>query len=279
MQYTKVSVNVSPANEIANDLLMAQMGELGFESFCESETGFDAFIPSADYDATTLKQLNLPFEGTSLSFQTETIADQNWNKVWEENYFQPIAIGKDCLVRSTFHKPIEDVKYEILIDPKMAFGTGHHSTTSLMLQHILETDVKNKTVLDMGCGTAILGMLCSMKGSKSILGIDIDEWAYNNALENIGLNNISNMQIQLGGSELLNETKFDIILANINRNILLDNLQHYSKVLNSDGTLFLSGFYTEDLPVINAETEKQGLKYISHKTDNNWVAATYKLSE
>ncbi len=275
MQYTKVSVNVSPINEIANDLLMAQMGELGFESFSENETGFDAFIPSSNYNAAVLKQLSVPLEGISLSFSSETIADQNWNKVWEENYFQPLEIAKECMVRSPFHKPAEGVKYEILIDPKMAFGTGHHSTTSLMLQHILETDVKKKEVLDMGCGTAILGMLCSMKGCNTVLGIDIDEWAYNNAIENIGINRISNMKIQMGGSELLGKTKFDIILANINRNILLNDLKHYAKVLNEDGKLFLSGFYTEDLAVINEETEKCALFFRFQKCLQNGYEARF----
>lgn len=279
MQYTKVSVKLSPTNEIANDLLMAQMGDLGFESFCESTAGFDAFIPSESFKSSLLKQLTLPFDGIKLSYSTEVIADQNWNKVWEENYFQPIKIGNECLVRSPFHEASDDVKYEILIEPKMAFGTGHHSTTSLMLQYILETEVNNKTVLDMGCGTAILGMLCSMKGCKSVLGIDIDEWAYNNAIENTGINRVSNIEIQMGGAELLGDKKFDIILANINRNILLNDIKHYTKALSTDGTLFLSGFYSEDLDVINSETENQGLEYIAHKTDNNWVAATYKLAK
>lgn len=262
-------------NQVASDLLIAQLGDLGFDSFCELDNGFEAFIPSRDYKSEVLNQLELPFEDVQLSFDSEVIPDQNWNKVWEENYFKPIVIGNDCVVRSSFHEPVEGIKHEILIDPEMAFGTGHHSTTSLMIQHILETDVEDKSVLDMGCGTGILGMLCSKCGSQSVLGIDIDEWAYNNAVKNLGLNHVENMEIRIGGAELLTNQHFDIVLANINRNILLQDIQHYVKVLKPGGLLMLSGFYTEDLAVINEETQKQQLSYMTHKTDNNWVAATY----
>ena len=276
MEYTKVNVILTPLNPIANDLLMAQLGDLGFDSFCESETGFEAYIPSKDYQSEVLNQLELPFEGVQLTFEAEAIPDQNWNKVWEENFFQPIVIGQDCVIRSSFHPPVDGVKYDILIDPKMAFGTGHHSTTSLMVQHILETDVAKQRILDMGCGTGILGMLCSMRGCQSVLGIDIDEWAYNNALENIELNHVENMEIQLGGAELLTEQSFDIVLANINRNILLDDMQQYANVLKPNGLLLLSGFYLEDLDIITNETQKHQLSYLSHKIDKNWVAAVYK---
>ncbi|MBI9064656.1 MAG: 50S ribosomal protein L11 methyltransferase [Marinilabiliaceae bacterium] len=276
MEYTKVNVILTPLNPIASDLLMAQLGDLGFDSFCESETGFEAYIPSKDYQSEVLNQLELPFEGVQWTFETEAIADQNWNKVWEENYFQPIVIGQDCVIRSSFHPPVDGVKYDILIDPKMAFGTGHHSTTSLMVQHILEIDVAKQRILDMGCGTGILGMLCAMRGCQSVMGIDIDEWAYHNALENIELNHIENMDIQLGGAELLTGQSFDMILANINRNILLEDMQQYANVLKPNGLLLLSGFYLEDLDIITKETQKHQLSYLSHKTDKNWVAAVYK---
>lgn len=276
MEYTKVNVIITPLNSIANDLLMAQLGDLGFDSFCESETGFEAYIPSKDYQSEVVNQLELPFDGVQLSFETEVIPDQNWNKVWEDNFFQPIVIGQDCVVRSSFHPPVDGIKYDILIDPKMAFGTGHHSTTSLMVQHILETEMTDQRILDMGCGTGILGMLCSMRGCQSVLGIDIDEWAYNNAIENMELNHIENMEIQLGGAELLKDQSFDIVLANINRNILLEDMQNYADVLKPGGLLLLSGFYSEDLEIITKETQKHQLGYLSHKTDNNWVAAAYK---
>ena len=276
MEYTKVNVIITPLNPIASDLLIAQLGDLGFDSFCETEIGFEAYIPSKDYQSEVVNQLELPFDGVQLSFESEVIPDQNWNKVWEENFFQPIVIGQDCVVRSPFHEPVDGIKYDILIDPKMAFGTGHHSTTSLMVQHILEVDVADQRILDMGCGTGILGMLCSMRGCQSVLGIDIDEWAYNNAIENMELNHIENMEIQLGGAELLNEQSFDIVLANINRNILLEDIKHYANVLKPGGLLLLSGFYMEDLEIITKETQKYQLSYLSHKIDNNWVAAAYK---
>nr|WP_321452187.1 50S ribosomal protein L11 methyltransferase [uncultured Carboxylicivirga sp.] len=279
MEYTKVAVTVTPINEIANDLLMAQMGEIGFESFNETDYGFDAYIPTKDYSANILQSLEVPFEDTKLSYQDEVMPDINWNEEWEKNYFKPIVISNKCIVRRPFDQVEGDYKYEILIEPKMSFGTGHHSTTSQMLKYILEIDMKGKSILDMGCGTGILGMLCSKRKASSILGIDIDEWAYNNAIENLSLNNIKNMDIEIGGAEIIGDRKFDIVLANINRNILLEDIKHYSKAINEGGSLFLSGFYQEDLDTINQECEKNNLKYISHKNDNNWVAAAYTLAK
>jgi len=278
MEYTKISVSVAPFNEVANDLLMAQMGELGFESFSETNKGFEAFIPSKDFSNSLLNKLSLPFDDIQLSFSEEQIPDENWNEVWEKNYFQPIIIANKCIVRSPFHKVDQSYQYEILIEPKMAFGTGHHSTTSLMLQYILESEMKGHNVLDMGCGTGILGILCSMKKASNIIGIDIDDWAYNNAIENINLNNISNMSIEIGGADRLNNRKFDTILANINRNILLEDIKHYSASLNKGGTLLLSGFYSDDLEMITNECRDNNLKYISQKNENNWIAAAYTMA-
>ncbi len=274
MEYTKIDYTVTPYHEVACQLLIDQLADLGFESFCDTETGFEAYIPSKNYKKEALSTLYTTFEGLTYEFTEEIIPDQNWNKKWEENYFQPIIIGDKCVVRSPFHDKYEHIKHEIIIEPKMAFGTGHHSTTSLMMQHILENDFKGKKVLDMGCGTGLLGILASMCGATEIDGIDIDDWAYNNAIENLGLNNITNMKIHLGGAELLNDT-YDIILANINRNILLEDIHHYTDVLKSGGKLFLSGFYNEDLEAINQETTKNNLVFDNFKTNLNWVAAKY----
>ena len=279
MEYTKVAVTVTPINEIANDLLMAQMGELGFESFSETEYGFDAYIPTKDFTPTLLKSIEVPFEETKLTFKDEIMPDVNWNEEWEKNYFQPIVIDDKCIVRRPFDKVEGSYKHEILIEPKMSFGTGHHSTTSQMLQFILETDIKGTKVLDMGCGTGILGMLCAKKKATSVVGIDIDEWAYNNAIENLALNKISNMTIELGGAEKIGERSFDIILANINRNILLEDIKKYKECLVPGGKLILSGFYQEDLEIITQECQKHQLTYYSHKNDNNWVAAAYILAK
>ncbi len=279
MEYTKVAMQITPPNQVASELLIAQMGEMGFDSFEENEIGFDAYIPSKDFSASRLEQLACPIEAVEWSYSSEVIADQNWNKVWEENFFQPIRLGNECIIRSSFHQVEHQCRYEIIIDPRMAFGTGHHETTSLMVQHLLESDVKGLDVLDMGCGTAILGMLCAMKGAQSVDGIDIDEWAYNNAIDNLQLNHIGNMQIQLGGAELLGSQHYDLILANINRNILLEDMGSYAKVLKANGRIFFSGFYTEDLSAIDAEARQYGLKMISQKTDNNWTAVAYIKAE
>ncbi len=275
MEYTKVQVTVEPANEIANELVMAQMGELGFESFDDYDNGFNAYIPTNVFDQINLGDIVSPIEGVRLSFETEVIPDQNWNNEWEKNFFQPIVIADQCVIRSSFHDLQHQAKYEIIIDPRMSFGTGHHETTSLMVQYILETDVTSLKVLDMGCGTAILGMLCSKKGAAQVTGIDIDEWAYDNAQDNISLNKVPNMDVMMGGAELLKEQQYDLILANINRNILLDDMARYADVLKPGGQIFFSGFYTEDIDAIDNRARQCNLDLKSQKTDNNWTALAY----
>jgi len=276
MNYIKVSYILEPNITEATEVLMAQLGELGFESFVETENGFEAYIPEKDFSHETLNDLFLPFDNVRISYTTETIREQNWNRTWEENYFEPILINNDVLIRGSFHKPGENIRYEIVIDPKMAFGTGHHETTGLMIKHILELDIKGKTVLDMGCGTGILGILCSKLGAGEITGIDIEEWAYNNAIENCDKNSVNNMTVIHGDANSIGNMEYDIILANINRNILLNDIPRYSKALKHDGLLILSGFYETDLRIINETTQKQGLQFISSKSDNKWVASTYR---
>ena len=276
MNYIKVSYILEPNITEATEILMAQLGELGFESFVETENGFEAYIPEKDFSPETLNDLFLPFDNVRIGYTTETIREQNWNRTWEENYFEPILINNDVLIRGSFHKPRENVRYEIVIDPKMAFGTGHHETTGLMIKHILELDIKGKTVLDMGCGTGILGILCSKLGAGEITGIDIEEWAYNNAIENCDKNSVNNMTVIHGDANSIGNMEYDIILANINRNILLNDIPRYSKALKHDGLLILSGFYETDLRIINETTQKQGLQFISSKSDNKWVASTYR---
>lgn len=276
MSYTKVHIQLTPYNGDVADVMIALMGDLGFESFEENESGFDAYIPTDDYDAQAMRQLELPFDELVYTMETEVIPDQNWNEVWEKNYFQPIVIGEQCVVRGPFHPQFPEIPYQIVIEPKMAFGTGHHETTGMMLQHILENNMAVEQVLDMGCGTGILGILASMRGAKRVLGIDIDKWCTDNTEENCHLNNINNMTVQLGGAELLPGTEvFGAVLANINRNILLADMSAYVLCLKPGGLLFLSGFYASDLDAINACTEQNGLTYISHKEQNQWVAVAY----
>lgn len=278
MDYIEIHVKITPNNTVINDLLAAELAEIGFESFSECEDGMLAYVSAVLYDEIKVRNL-IPLEmfGSALDFSSKCIPGQNWNEEWEKNYFQPIVIGTDCVIHSSFHTNIPHAQYDILIDPKMAFGTGHHETTSLMLEALLKLDVKGKSFLDMGCGTAVLAILASMKGAVNVLGIDIDQWAINNALENIQLNNSPAIEILTGGAELLeNAPSFDIIFANINRNILLTDMAAYTAKMHTGSLLFMSGFYESDLPIIREKAESLGLKFITYTTKNNWVAVRFE---
>ena len=200
--------------------------------------------------------------------------DKNWNEEWEKHFFQPIVIGDKCVIHSTFHTDVPVAQYDIIIDPKMSFGTGHHATTSNMLSWILDDDMSGKRVLDMGCGTAVLGILAKKKGAASVLAIDIDEWCYDNALESASLNKVD-IQVLLGDASLLQEKQFDVILANINRNILLNDMAAYVACLPQGGCLYMSGFYTQDIPVIAECAVQLGMQQVGVKEQNNWVAVKF----
>lgn len=276
MEYIKVSFTITPNNEIIREILMAELAQFKFDSFEETAQGLNAYIPSSYYNIEDVKSIQImDSKEFYIKFDSEIMPDQNWNEIWEKHYFNPIIIDNKCVIKSPFHTNIPDAEYTIIIEPKMAFGTGHHETTGLMVKHILEMDILDKSVLDMGCGTGILGILTAMKGAKRILGIDIEEWAFNNAQENISANHINNMEVLCGDASLLGNEKFDIILANINRNILLNDIKNYIAILKKGGTLLLSGFYQSDMDVIDAECHTYHLKKISIKEHNNWVALTY----
>jgi len=276
MQYTKVSFTISPLSETIQEILIAELSQFAYDSFQETESGLDAYIPTEDFNTEDLETLHLLNDKNyQTSYTSEPLEDQNWNETWEKNYFQPIEIDDRCVVRSPFHTNVKEVEYNVLIDPKMAFGTGHHETTGLMIKHILEMDFTGKSVLDMGCGTAILGILCAMRNAKSVFGIDIEEWAYHNSKENIKLNHIDNMDVAQGDAALLSGKQYDIVLANINRNILLEDIKKYRACLNTGGILLLSGFYNSDIDVIDAECSSNKLKKITVKEDNKWVALSY----
>lgn len=281
MDYKKVIVNFTPFEDWLRDILISQLGDAGYDSFIETDTGFEAFIPEKQFSSDAVDDIIMPFEETfNFTISAETVKSQNWNEEWEKNYFQPLAIGSECVVRAPFHKDFPKAKYEIVIEPNMAFGTGHHETTSMMLEYITEEDIEGKNVLDIGCGTGILGILASMMGAAKVTAIDIDEWSVEGAIGNASLNGIGNMSVQLGDSSLLGSEKFDIILANIQRNVLLADLPVYSKCLNTGGKVFLSGFLIEDIPAIEAKAEETGLGSESFKTKNNWVAHAFvKTSE
>ncbi|GHU71806.1 ribosomal protein L11 methyltransferase [Bacteroidia bacterium] len=274
MNYYELKIHLSPNSEIHRDILASELAEIGFESFSESENGLDAFVPETLFSEDKIIQLlkNPPLIDAQLQYSIEYIESHDWNEEWEKNFFQPIIIDNQTVIHSSFHQNIPALKYDIVIDPKMAFGTGHHATTSLMVSYLLENELNGKSFLDMGCGTAVLAILASMKGAEPVSAIDNDEWAYENSLENIRLNHTSNIKVSLGDAGLLGNEMYDFIFANINRNILLADIQTYVKCMHRDSSLFMSGFYTEDQEAIRKECEKHGLKFVSYKEKENWTA-------
>jgi len=260
----------------ATVILIAELGYAGFESFVETEKGMEAFIQKSAWNKNILDNIHILNSGEfKISYTSEEIEQVNWNKEWEKN-FTPIMVDDICSVRAPFHKK-PDVVYDIVIEPKMSFGTGHHETTHMMIQHVLKSDVEHKKVLDMGCGTGILAILAEMKGAKPIDAIDIDNWCYLNTLENVARNNCENITTYEGESSLLINKQYDIVIANINRNILLKDISVYAKTLTVGGLLFLSGFYKEDLEMITKECSSNNLELNNFLERNNWIAACYKL--
>lgn len=277
MKYIEVKFIFSSQEEYVKDLLSSELGEIGFESFSPEGEALVAYVQKPVFDESALKQLLSDFEYDSqITFEANDAEEKDWNEEWEKNYFEPIVIGDQCVVHGSFHKDVPVAKYDIVINPKMAFGTGYHATTTLMMKALLSHDLTGKSLLDMGCGTAILAILSKKKGSGRTVGIDIDEWAYENAKENIVMNGTPDIEIRLGGADALKEETFDIIMANINRNILLQDIQHYAKRLHPGSLLFMSGFYESDIPVIEAETQKYGLRKMSYEKQNDWVGVKFE---
>jgi ribosomal protein L11 methyltransferase len=278
MEYTKINCSLKPDSEINREILIAELGNIGYESFTETDELVEAYIPTVDFSAENLTNLfQADFEYFQWSFSSEVIPDQNWNEVWEKNYFQPIMIADRCLIRAPFHTDYPNAEYEILIDPGMAFGTGNHETTSLMIAEILKQDLTGKTVLDMGCGTGILGILASMRGADSVIGIDINSWATKSTIENTFLNHVSNFEVIQGGAETIPNEKFDFIYANIQRNILLNDMPQYCKVLKPGGELIMSGFYIYDLESIRERAFELGLQYVRFTENEKWVSVVFTL--
>lgn len=260
--------------DMGSEILVAELGELPFESFIESDFGVTAYIQKQFWNETILEEvqiLNSP--EFIISYTIEEIEQVNWNEEWEKN-FEAIDVDGKCHVRAPFH-PKTNAEFDIIIEPKMSFGTGHHETTHMMIQHLLETDVAEMKTLDMGCGTAILAILAEMKGAKPIDAIDIDNWCYLNSIENAERNNCKNITVYEGDADLLKNKKYDLIIANINRNILLNDMQSYVDCLNPKGTILFSGFYTEDIPFIDASCIEKGLTFVKKLERNNWVSLKY----
>lgn len=280
MKYLEVSLTTSPCNEITNDVLAAVLGEIGFDSFVNSEQGILAYIQQNKFDEMLLKKTleTFPLPDTDINYAIHTTEDKDWNEEWEKNYFQPIVIDNRCVIHSTFHKNVPQTEYDIVINPQMAFGTGHHQTTSLILNELLNLDLKNKSVLDMGCGTSILAILASMRGANPVTAIDIDDWCVENSKDNARLNHINNLQIELGCADSLQGREpFDIIIANINRNILLADMQSYVKVMHPGSVLYISGFYIEDIPLLREEAERLGLRFEHSNHKDNWADIKFIL--
>ncbi len=277
MEYKKVAFSFSQIEEYQKDLLIAELADVGFDTFEDTEEGFDAFIIADQFNETALNEVLMGFgDELHYTYLIHDIEPENWNEEWEKN-FSPLIITDACYVRATFHEPQPQYRYEIVIDPKMAFGTGHHQTTTMMMEYILETDVADKVILDMGAGTGILAILASKRGAKKLIAIDNDDICYESAIENAALNQIDNLTSLCGSKEAIPSLDFDIILANINRNILLDQIESYAEVLKDNGTIFFSGFYeSPDLGMITAHCEQFKLKYVDHKKIGDWVAARFE---
>ncbi|MDE7409929.1 MAG: 50S ribosomal protein L11 methyltransferase [Muribaculaceae bacterium] len=275
MNYFKVRFECNPCSEDITDLLAAFLADLGFESFEPDGTGLTAYIQASDFSEIAVKEAieDFPME-TSISFSNEFIESQNWNEEWEKHYFQPIVIAGECVVHSSFHKNVPKAKYDILIDPKMAFGTGHHATTSQMIRYILDLDdIEGKSVIDMGTGTGILAILCKMRGAGKVTGIEIDPGAFENAVENAALNSQSIFFTCGDASALADLQPADIFLANINRNVITSDIARYAEKIHNGGTLLLSGFYTSDIPVLMEAAEPLGFS-VAQTTEegDHWAA-------
>lgn len=274
LSYIEYNFTIDP-KEPATEILIAELGQIGFESFVETETGLLAYIQKEDWYIDLERDLYiLNSEDFNISYSFSEIEQTNWNEEWEKN-FQPINVDNKVFIRAPFHEP-STMDFEIVIEPKMSFGTGHHETTHMMIQHLLDLDVSGKSVLDMGCGTGILAIFSAMKNAKPIDAIDIDEWCVENTTENISKNNCDFIRVFLGDASILNEQRYDIIIANINRNILLQDLPKYKQCLNSNGILLLSGFYAEDESLLNEKATALGLNLETKIERNNWLSLRYR---
>ena len=264
----------APSSDIQHDMLTTMLAEIGFDSFMDEEHSLKAYCSAENRDDTAVE--NLLSDSTFFDIHllnVEEMPDKDWNELWEASY-QPVVVNERCRVRAPFHEPDSSFEFDLVIEPKMSFGTANHETTAQIIQLMLETDFRGKEVLDMGSGTAVLAILAKKLGAARTVAIDNDEWAYRNAFTNCELNGISDIEIVLGDA-LAIQGQYDVVLANINRNILLRDMHHYVDAMRENAHIFFSGFYTEDLDSIKAEAERLGLRYCRHLSRNNWVAAEF----
>lgn len=276
MHYTQLTVSCSPD---FIDILIAELSEAGFDTFQENEDGFDAYAEEDNFSSEIVNEVKSRYSAvTPIDFSFRKIEKKNWNEEWEKNY-EPIDVDGKCLIRAEFHKPEKQYPYEIIITPKMSFGTGHHQTTYLMIKNQMSIDHKNKRVMDAGCGTAILAIMASKLGATQIEAFDIDEWSVVNGEENKTLNGTPNIHIQQGKiSEVNLAGTFDIILANINKNVLLSEMSAYASFLATGGKLLLSGFYTHDIEDLKREAAKHNLKEVSRDERETWACLQLQMA-
>ena len=269
MQYTEFDIRLNEVNPYA-DILVARLNEIEFESYSEVEGGIRAYVQTKLLDTDAAKEILSEISKlTKVSFTINKVEQKNWNAQWESNY-SPVVINDSCVIRAHFHNNFPALKYEIIITPKMSFGTGHHQTTLLMVNEMFNLDLKGKLVLDMGSGTGVLAILASKLGARHLIAIDSDEWAFKNAKENSQLNNISNINFIHGDINDIGDTKFDVVLANISRNVILNDIEIYVDQMKDDGEILLSGFLKEDIPLILEKTGQLGLELVVVKNKDKW---------
>lgn len=278
LDYYNVRIDADPCNTDITDLAAAFLADAGFESFEPDAAGMNAYIPVNNTDEpvalteSLLKDFPIP---TRFHVTSQLVVGQDWNHEWEKHYFKPIVIEGECVVHSSFHSDVPEARYDIVIDPKMAFGTGHHHTTSRMVAWLLDSDLEGCSVIDMGTGTGILAILAAMRGAAPVTGIEIDPGAWENAVENVKLNHQDIRMICGDASNLASIEPADFLLANINRNIILEDIDRYTAALKPGGTMLLSGFYEHDLPMIREAATRNLLEYQGHKLSDNWCAARF----
>lgn len=302
MKYLEFTFTLQPQDEAAEDVLAAVLAEAGFDSFvrtaeldCPSvgrtddperpviaapapEGQFKAYVPAATYDGTALKAAlaAFPLPGVAVSYTKAEAEDRNWNEEWEQHYFQPLVIGDRCVVAGTFHKDVPRAAYNITINPQMSFGTGHHATTAQMIGRLLDDDMRGRDVLDMGCGTGILAILARMRGAAHCTAIDNDEWCVRNTLDNLALNHVDGIDVCLGdASTLADKGPFDVVIANINRNILLRDLRFYVPRMKAGAIIYMSGFYVADIARLREEAERLGLSFVDARSEDDWACIKF----
>ena len=302
MKYREYTFVLTPATEAAQDILADLLAGIGFDSFVHpgaldlptarrtddpeapvitaegSDDRLLAYIPTAADDAAAVDVLlaDFPLPGVTIAYTATDAEDKDWNEEWEKNYFQPLTVDGRCVIAGTFHKDVPKAEYNILINPQMSFGTGHHATTSQMISRILEDPMEGLDGLDMGCGTSILAILARMRGARHCVAVDYDEWCVKNSLENIALNHIDGIDVHLGDAGCLaDKGPFDLIIANINRNILVRDMHLYVPRMKDGATLYTSGFYTADIPAIRAEAERLGLTLVDSRHMDDWACVKF----